>query len=183
MIEELKDYKRPWSDTMHYLYEQPLLEYIWELAQSTFAPEDDLSNYPCLFANRYFERNLSIEERYERDKELNYTSYSFEKYFELKSNHRQFKDSFKDRFLSNEDLQNTIEAFGLDVSKFWYLLLFIYDYTEKDSKLKWTPIKKNSNAEFWYNVVTDEKLQKALIKVQQEKNKKVLNEISTDNHI
>ena len=129
MIVELQDRKRPWSDTFYYL-DEPLLEYVWELAQSTFAPENDLSNYPCLFANRYFERNLSVEERYKRDKELNYTSYSFEKYVELKSNHRQFKDSFKDKFLNNEDLQNTIEAFGLDVSKFWYLLLFIYDYTE-----------------------------------------------------
>lgn len=129
MIVELQDRKRPWSDTFYYL-DEPLLEYVWELAQSTFAPENDLSNYPCLFANRYFERNLSVEERYERDKELNYTSYSFEKYVEYKSKHRLLKDSFKERFLNNEDLQNTIEAFGLDVSKFWYLLLFVYDYTE-----------------------------------------------------
>lgn len=128
-IEELHDNKKHWGQTMYFLKE-PLLEYVWELAQSTFAPEDDLSSFPCLFANRYFERNLSVEERYERDKELNYTSNSFEKYVELKSNHRQFKDSFKDKFLNNEDLQNTIEAFGLDVSKFWYLLLFVYDYTE-----------------------------------------------------
>lgn len=39
-------------------------------------------------------------------------------------------DSFKEKFLTNEDLQNTIEAYKLDVSKFWYLLLFIYDFIE-----------------------------------------------------
>ena len=35
-----------------------------------------------------------------------------------------------ERYLNNQDLQNTIKAFGLDVSKFWYLLLFVYDYIE-----------------------------------------------------
>lgn len=39
-------------------------------------------------------------------------------------------DSFKEKFLTNEDLQNTIEAYKLDVSKFWYLLLFVYDFIE-----------------------------------------------------
>ena len=47
---------------------------------------------------------------------------------ELKS--RKLDDSFKEKFLTNEDLQNTIEAYKLDVSKFWYLLLFIYDFIE-----------------------------------------------------
>lgn len=48
----------------------------------------------------------------------------------LKRDYRELDDSFKEKFLTNEDLQNTIEAFGLDVSKFWYLLLFVYDYIE-----------------------------------------------------
>ena len=52
----------------------------------------------------------------------------------LKRDYRELDDSFKDKFLNNEDLQNTIEAFGLDVSKFWYLLLFVYDYIEDIGK-------------------------------------------------
>lgn len=142
MIEELKDYKRPWSDSMHYLHEQPLLEYIWEITQP-IVPEDMdyITNYPCLFANRYFEKNLTLEELYDRHKELNYTKLSFEKYAEKKGNEKRMDDSFKEKFLNNEDLQNTIEAFGLDVSKFWYLLLFVYDYVESIGTNAPTPTK------------------------------------------
>ena len=53
---------------------------------------------------------------------------TLEKYKE--TSYRKLDDSFKEKFLTNEDLQNTIEAFGLDVSKFWYLLLFVYDFIE-----------------------------------------------------
>ena len=90
--------------------------------------------------------------------------------------HKSFEKLFKRKISHSEnlcvmDIKNKIHTFK--AYKFYDINEeFIYDYTEKDSKLKWTPIKKNSNAEFWYNVVTDEKLQKALIKVQQEKNKK-----------
>ena len=47
-----------------------------------------------------------------------------------KREYRKLDDSFKEKFLANEDLQNTIEAYKLDVSKFWYLLLFVYDFIE-----------------------------------------------------
>lgn len=47
-----------------------------------------------------------------------------------KREYRNLDDSFKEKFLTNEDLQNTIEAYKLDVSKFWYLLLFVYDFIE-----------------------------------------------------
>ena len=47
-----------------------------------------------------------------------------------KREYRKLDDSFKEKFLSNENLQNTIEAYKLDVSKFWYLLLFVYDFIE-----------------------------------------------------
>lgn len=142
MIEELKDYKRPWSDTMHYFYEQPLLEYIWEITQPQFPEDYDcITNYPCLFANRYFERNLTVEERYKRHLELKYTSSRFDVFVKQSKNYKPLDDSFKDKFLNNEDLQNTIEAFGLDISKFWYLLLFIYDYIEDFGTNAPTPTK------------------------------------------
>ncbi len=37
--------------------------------------------------------------------------------------------SFEQKFLDNKDVQKTITAMGYDVEKFWYLLLFIYDYS------------------------------------------------------
>lgn len=89
---------------------------------------EDVSTAPAIFANRYSEKNLTIEERYERAKEMKLFKGTLEKYKE--TSYRKLDDSFKEKFLTNEDLQNTIEAFGLDVSKFWYLLLFVHDFIE-----------------------------------------------------
>ena len=47
-----------------------------------------------------------------------------------KREYRKLDDSFKEKFLNNKNLQHTIEAFDFDVSKFWYLLLFVYDFIE-----------------------------------------------------
>ena len=86
------------------------------------------SSAPAIFANRYAERNLSVEERYERSKEMKTFKGTLEEY--KKREYRKLDDSFKEKFLTNEDLQNTIKAYKLDVSKFWYLLLFVYDFIE-----------------------------------------------------
>ena len=132
-IEELPDLKVAWHESYKCLNE-PLLEYVWEVANH-FLPdyaETDMgmipveSSAPAIFANRYAERNLSVEERYERSKDT--FKGTLEEY--KKREYRKLDDSFKEKFLTNEDLQNTIEAYKLDVSKFWYLLLFVYDFIE-----------------------------------------------------
>ena len=134
-IEELPDLKVAWHESYKCLNE-PLLEYVWEVANH-FLPdyaETDTgmipveSSAPAIFANRYAERNLSVEERYERSKEMKTFKGTLEEY--KKREYRKLDDSFKEKFLTNEDLQNTIEAYKLDVSKFWYLLLFVYDFIE-----------------------------------------------------
>lgn len=135
MIEELPDIKANFNKT--YLFrKEPLLEYVWEIALKFMpieglAPNEPKDSFaPCIFANRYAERNLTIEERYTRHKNI-YPTYTqtFEEY-SLRPYYKPLNDSFKERYLSNQDLQNTIQAFGLDVGKFWYLLLFVYDYIE-----------------------------------------------------
>ncbi|MBO5080675.1 MAG: hypothetical protein J6B82_07330 [Bacteroidaceae bacterium] len=132
MIEELPDIKV--SNYCSHMYRQePLLEYVWEVAVeflpfSTLVPNEGTSLAPATFANRYAESTLTDEERYVRYKEVYKTNDSFEEY--TKKKYSKLNTSFKDNFLQNKDLQNTIEAFGLDVSKFWYLLLFVYDYIE-----------------------------------------------------
>lgn len=126
-IEELPDLKIAWHESYECL-DVPLLEYVWIIANKFIPAYEDVSTAPAIFANRYFERNLSIEERYERAKEMRLFKGTQEKYKE--TSYRKLNDSFKEKFLENEDLQNTIEAFGLDVSKFWYLLLFVYDFIE-----------------------------------------------------
>lgn len=134
-IEELPDLKIGWDKACEY-QDVPLLDYVWEVANKFLPSAEDTdigmipteSIAPIIFANRYFERNLTIEERYERAKEMRLFKGTLEKYKE--TSYRKLDDSFKEKFLTNEDLQNTIEAFGLDVSKFWYLLLFVYDFIE-----------------------------------------------------
>lgn len=127
LIEELPDLKIGWYESYKCL-DEPLLEYVWEVANHFLPDYEDVSSAPAIFANRYAERNLSVEERYERAKEMKTFKGTLEEY--KKREYRKLDDSFKEKFLSNEDLQNTIEAYKLDISKFWCLLLFVYDFIE-----------------------------------------------------
>ena len=132
-IEELPDLKVAWHESYKCL-DEPLLEYVWEVANHFLPDYEDTgmipveSSAPAIFANRYAERNLSVEERYERTQEMKTFKGTLEEY--KKREYRKLDDSFKKTFLDNKDLQNTIEAFGFDISKFWYLLLFIHDFIE-----------------------------------------------------
>ena len=130
MIEELPDIQEN-IENSHEYFGINQLEYIWEIAEWKFPNQADpskMSDAPAIFCERYHQRNLSIEKRFERDKEFYISNQSFEDY--LKSDDKPLKANFKERYLNNQDLQNTIQAFGLDVSKFWYLLLFVHDYVE-----------------------------------------------------
>ena len=126
-IEELPDLKVAWHESYKCL-DEPLLEYVWEVANHFLPDYEDVSAAPAIFANRYAERNLSVEERYERTQEMKTFKGTLEEY--KKRKYRELDDSFKKTFLENTNLQNTIEAFGFDISKFWYLLLFIHDFIE-----------------------------------------------------
>ena len=125
-IEELSDLKVNWTESYKCL-DEPLLEYVREVANHFLPDYEETdrgmipieSTAPAIFANRYFERNLTIEERYERAKRMKTFKGTLEEY--KKREYRKLDDSFKEKFLTNEDLQNTIEAYKLDVSKFWYL--------------------------------------------------------------
>ena len=99
-IEELPDLKVAWHESYKCLAE-PLLEYVWEVANH-FLPdyaETDMgmipveSFAPAIFANRYAERNLSIEERYERTQEMKTFKGTLEEY--KKREYRKLDDSFK----------------------------------------------------------------------------------------
>lgn len=104
-IEELPDLKVAWHESYKCLAE-PLLEYVWEVANH-FLPdyaETDMgmipveSSAPAIFANRYAERNLSAEERYERSKEMKTFKGTLEEY--KKREYRKLDDSFKEKFLT-----------------------------------------------------------------------------------
>lgn len=128
MIKELPDIKLTVEDYYEYR-EIELLDYIWEVADH-FLPniEGVMSKAPAIFCERYHQRNLPIEERCERNKRFYLSNTSFDDY--LKIDNKPLKANFEERYLNNVCLQNTISAFGLDVSKLWYLLLFVHDYIE-----------------------------------------------------
>ena len=118
-IEELPDLKVNWTESYKCL-DEPLLEYVWEVANHFLPDYEETdkgmipieSTAPAIFANRYFERNLTIEERYERAKRM-----------------KTFKGTLEE-YKKREYRKLDIEAYKLDVSKFWYLLLFVYDFIE-----------------------------------------------------
>ena len=130
MIEELPDINLTIED--YYEYQDiELLDYVYELANHFLPNIDGLpSKAPAVFCERYHERNLSIEERYERHKKFYISNLSFDNYLKYHSDEKPLKSNFMERYLNNRELQDTIEAFGLDVSKLWYLLLFVHDYIE-----------------------------------------------------
>ena len=78
-IEELPDLKVAWHESYKCLAE-PLLEYVWEVANHFLPDYEDVSAAPAIFANRYAERNLSIEERYERTQEMKTFKGTLEEY-------------------------------------------------------------------------------------------------------
>lgn len=152
-IEELPDRKLLWS-MPNVLRDEPLLEYVWEVAlefakiEDRFEHETFETTAPNIFVNRYAESKLTDEERYNRFQEMFCVdNISFEEY--TKTKYRKLDTSYKDKFLNNKDLQNTAEAFGLDVSKLWYLLLFVHDYIE-DFSVNAPTLKKSTLEEFNY---------------------------------
>ena len=101
MIEELPDIKLTIED--YYEYQDiELLDYVYEIANH-FLPDDNgiASKAPAVFCERYHQRKLSIEERYERHKEFYISNISFDDY--LKLDDKPLKASFKEVYLSKEE--------------------------------------------------------------------------------
>ena len=112
-IKELPHLKVAWHESYKCLNE-PLLEYVWEVANHFLPDYEDVSAAPAIFANRYAERNLSVEERYERSIEMKTFNGTLEEY--KKRKYRKLDDSFKKTFFDYKTLQKTYEAYGYEVS-------------------------------------------------------------------
>jgi len=131
-IQELPDIRLNIED--YYEYQDiELLDYVWEVANH-FLPNIGGglidSQAPAIFCERYHQRNLTLEERYERHKAFYISNGSLEDYIAHYADDKPVDDSYKELYLNCRELQDTIQAFGLDVSKFWYMLLFVHDYIE-----------------------------------------------------
>ena len=111
-MKELPDIKLNIEDYFEYQNIE-LLNYVWEVTNHFLPNIGDAiteSKVPAIFYKRYHQRNLSIEEKY---KMFYISNQSFEDYLKSHSDNKPLKDSFKERYLNNRELQNTIEAFGL----------------------------------------------------------------------
>lgn len=94
--------------------EEPLLDYVKEITNKIFAPQFDAlmkdpeisispNNVPSfygIFASRYISHDINI-----------------------------YKDS-QNRYVEDEEVLSALLAYGLDLEKFWYLLVWVKDYVD-----------------------------------------------------
>lgn len=133
-IEELPDLKIGWDRAYEY-QDVPLLDYVWEVANKFLPSIEDTdigmipaeSIAPAIFSNRYFESTLSDKERYERAKEMGMCNTTFERYLQSKCDYKPLDTCVKEVYLKSEEVLDTLNSYHIDISKFWYLALFIKD--------------------------------------------------------
>ena len=78
-------------------------EYVWELVMALKPAQEDDEPFECSFAMPIFKQRYNDR--------LIKMPWSYEEY------------------IKNQDIQSTINGLGYDVDKFWFALLFIYDYS------------------------------------------------------
>lgn len=101
-IEELPDLKIGWDKACKY-QDVPLLDYVWEVANK-FLPSVEDTDIGMMPAESIAPAIFA------------------NRYFENK-----LDISFKDKYLKSMEVIETLNSFEIDVSKFWYLSLFIKD--------------------------------------------------------
>ena len=86
--------------------EDKYTEYVWQLAMFLKPAQEDDEPFECSFAMPIFKQRYN-------DRLIN-MPWTYEEY------------------LKNQDIQATITGLGYDVDKFWFALLFIYDFCQGD---------------------------------------------------
>ena len=132
-IKELPDFRHDWN-IMFQEGNLDLLEYVVDVANK-FHPYFDgqdisQSEDPIIFNDRYIESTLDLRGRYDRMRSMGWLKDCSWEDFEMNNSNAGILDtSFREKFMDKQ-LQNTIAAYGLDVSKFWYLILYVNDYVK-----------------------------------------------------
>ena len=104
-------------------YSEPLLEYVKEVTDN-FWPEE----YLIRFVTRLFDKEIADYKLAE------YVDAATEKHFKHSSYRELHASKFKGTYTPNEqhpysgEIVGTLKAYGLDMSKFWYLCLMVKDY-------------------------------------------------------
>ena len=86
--------------------EDKYTEYVWQLAMCLKPAQEDDEPFECCYAMPIFKQRYN-------DRLIN-MPWTYEEY------------------IKNKDIQATIAGLGYDVDKFWFALLFIYDYCQGD---------------------------------------------------
>lgn len=138
MIQELPIHK----DSLAYKLDEPLLDYVRKVANwfwMDYDPEIQeplgYSSYPYIFASRYLDGKVDIT-----GKELfckaatpkaikaKHIKYSEAIYYGQKEQTEQKEYDSEDVEENIPDISTTLRAYGIDISKFWYLCVFLKDY-------------------------------------------------------
>nr|WP_319572026.1 hypothetical protein [uncultured Draconibacterium sp.] len=106
-IKELKEAPNAKGDINYFYsndYDEPLLEYVYILSEY-LTPHTELEHHAGLFSPTSYSEFLT---RYFADK---------------------IDKKDKNKFLRETNVIKTVELMGYDIEKFWYLILFIYDFS------------------------------------------------------
>lgn len=133
MIQELPIHEDKWAN----YYDEPLLDYVCKVANNfwmEYDPENQQpvgSSIPQTFASRYFDGKVD-----NTGKDLFCKAATPKNH---KPKHRKFDENINDGQKEQKgndseeeesipDISTTLEAYRIDISKFWYLCVFLKDY-------------------------------------------------------
>lgn len=134
MIQELPIHEDRWA----YIFDEPLVDYICKVANNYWMDYDPeikeplgYSSIPKTFASRYIDGKVDISgkdlfckaatPKAVRTKHIKFSEVIYYGQKEQKENGSEEEESIP-------DISTTLRAYNIDISKFWYLCIFIKDY-------------------------------------------------------
>ena len=133
MIQELPIHEDSWT----YTFDEPLLEYVCKVANYYWMEYDaeigepmGYSNVPRRFASRYLNGEIDItgKELFCKSAAPKATHAKHVKYMENIYYGQEEHKEIVSEGESIPDISMTLKAYDLDISKFWYLCVFLKDY-------------------------------------------------------
>lgn len=134
MIQELPIHEDRWA----YIFDEPIVDYICQVANYYWMDYDPeiqeplgYSSIPITFASRYIDGKVDItgKDLFCKAATPKSTRTKHTKYLEVIYNgQKEQNNNGSEEEESIPDISTTLRAYGIDISKFWYLCIFIKDY-------------------------------------------------------
>lgn len=110
--------------------EQALLDYVDKMAQIYVRPVDECNDVNITYTTRTLSATDLIKQLKEKAFELSFLS-NITKDFVKRYNNKELTNYFTyEEYIKNEEIQKLLKELELDKDKFWFLILFAYDYSE-----------------------------------------------------